>query len=74
MKTNKLAINWQNFAQVQLQLKFAFVVQHFVTLADKAKTRILPVITMILILMQNTVIQTHSQGGWHPNRNVASIC
>jgi len=27
MNTDILAINWQNFAQVRLQLKFAFVVR-----------------------------------------------
>jgi len=27
MNTNKLAINWQNFARVQLQLKFALIIR-----------------------------------------------
>jgi len=27
MNTDKLAINWQNFAQVQLQLRFAFIIR-----------------------------------------------
>jgi len=27
MNTDKLAINWQNFAQVRLQLKFAFIIR-----------------------------------------------
>jgi len=27
MNTNKLAINWQNFARVRLQLKFAFIIR-----------------------------------------------
>jgi len=26
MNTDKLAINWQNFAWVRLQLKFAFII------------------------------------------------
>jgi len=26
MNTDKLEINWQNFAQVRLQLKFAFII------------------------------------------------
>jgi len=27
MNTDKLAINWQNFARVRLQLKFAFIIR-----------------------------------------------
>jgi len=27
MNTDKLAINWRNFAQVRLQLDFAFIIQ-----------------------------------------------
>jgi len=27
MNTDRLAINWQNFAQVRLQLKFAFIIR-----------------------------------------------
>jgi len=27
MNTDKLAINWQNFAQVQPRLKFAFIIR-----------------------------------------------
>jgi len=27
MNTDKLAFKWQNFARVQLQLKFAFIIQ-----------------------------------------------
>jgi len=27
MNTDKLAINWQNFARVQIQLKFAFIIR-----------------------------------------------
>jgi len=27
MNTDKLAINWQNFAQVRLQLKFALIIR-----------------------------------------------
>jgi len=27
MNTDKLAINWQNFAWVRLQLKFAFIIR-----------------------------------------------
>jgi len=30
MNTDKLAINWQNFARVQLQLKFASIIQPLV--------------------------------------------
>jgi len=26
LNTDKLAINWQNFARVQLELKFAFII------------------------------------------------
>jgi len=29
MKTDKLAIKWQNFARVRLQLKFAFIIRPF---------------------------------------------
>jgi len=29
--TGKLAINWQNFARVQLQLKFAFIIRAYVS-------------------------------------------
>jgi len=28
INTDKFAINWQNFAQVRLQLKFAFMIRH----------------------------------------------
>jgi len=27
MNTDKLANNWQNFTQIRLQLKFAFIIQ-----------------------------------------------
>jgi len=27
MNLNKLAINWQNFARIRLQLKFAFIIR-----------------------------------------------
>jgi len=27
MNTDKFPINWQNFAQVRLQLKFAFIIR-----------------------------------------------
>jgi len=27
MNTDKLAINWQNFTQVRLQIKFAFIIR-----------------------------------------------
>jgi len=30
MNTDKLAFNWQNFARVRLQLKFAFIIRHFI--------------------------------------------
>jgi len=30
MNTDKLAINWQNFARVRLQLKFAFTIRPFI--------------------------------------------
>jgi len=29
MNTDKLAINWQNFARVRLQLKFAFIIRPY---------------------------------------------
>jgi len=29
MNTNKLAIYWQNFARVRLQLKFAFIIRPY---------------------------------------------
>jgi len=29
MNTEKLVINWQNFARVRLQLKFAFILQRW---------------------------------------------
>jgi len=28
MDTDKVAINWQNFARAQLQLNFAFIIRH----------------------------------------------
>jgi len=31
MNTNKFAINWQNFARVRLQLKFAFIIRFLVS-------------------------------------------
>jgi len=35
MNTDKLAINWQNIARVQLQLKFAFIIRPYdMLLAD----------------------------------------
>jgi len=32
--TDKLAINWQNFARVRIQLKFAFIIRLFMSLKE----------------------------------------
>jgi len=34
---DKLAINWQNFVQFQLQLKFAYRIRLFVSFKTKSK-------------------------------------
>jgi len=35
MNTDKLAINWQNFARVRLLFKFAFVIRSFTLFSPK---------------------------------------
>jgi len=41
MNTDKFVINWQNFARVRLQLKFAFIIRPISIMVLKARCSVL---------------------------------
>jgi len=52
MNTDKLAINWQNFARVRLQLKFAFIIRPIVKFN---------ISTSLMKLIQALLVKTRQQ-------------
>jgi len=52
MSTDKLAINWQNFARVRLQLKFAFIIRTKIQKKHATTTQLICFMLVTISLVQ----------------------